>query len=245
MKINNTKNYSEDKLKILVYGEPGVGKTTLARTIGEPTLIISAEGGLLSLNDSEIDFIDISLDDEGKQIPKEKRITRLGAVYQYLLTDECKNKYKWIFIDSLTEVSQNLIEQLNQEFPERKDSLVMYGENSKRLRSLIKSFRDLSFYNVVFTALSEVEKDENNMRITTVSLVGGLASKVPAFFDEVFNLVASVDPDGKERRILVTGKTDKNIAKDRSGKLNKFEEANLAVIASKIRQKTITGEENV
>ena len=91
--------------------------------------------------------------------------------------DKCKNKYKWIFIDSLTEISQNLMEQLYLEFPERKDSLVMYGENGKRMRSLIKSFRDIPYYNVVMTALSAVDKDENNVRITGVSMVGNISEK--------------------------------------------------------------------
>jgi phage nucleotide-binding protein len=236
MKIQSTKSYSEDKLKILVFGEPGAGKTTLAKTIGEPTLIISAEAGLLCLNGEDIDVIDITQDDEGRVIPKEKRIARLGEAYQYLLTEECRNKYKWVFIDSLTEISQNLMEQLYLEFPDRKDSLVMYGENGKRMRSLIKSFRDIPYYNVVMTALSSVDKDENNVRIIGVSMVGNISEKVPAFFDEVFYLATIQNQEtGNVDRVLVTGKSDRVMAKDRSGKLDKIEKPSLAHIASKIK----------
>lgn len=233
MKITNTKSIGAAPIKIVVYGEPGVGKTSLAKTIKEPTLIISAESGLLSIAGSDIDFIDISQDDNGNMIPKEQRIKRLGEAYQYLLSDEARKKYKWIVIDSLTEISQNLIEQLNQEFPERKDSLVMYGENSKRMRSLVKSFRDLPYYNVVMIALPSVEKDESGMRFLTVDLVGSFSSKLPALFDEVFYM--HVNKEGE--RFLLTEKSDKVVCKDRSGKLHRLEKPDLKHIADKINGK--------
>lgn len=231
MKIFNTDQVGDSSLKILVYGESGAGKTTLAGTIKEPTLIISAEAGLLSLKGKKIDVIDLSLDDEGKVIPQENRIVRLSEVYKYLLTDEAKKKYKWIFVDSLTEISQNLMAALYKEFPERKDTLPMYGENSKRMRSIVKTFRDLPFYNVVITALSMVDKDENNQRYTGINIVGKLSDSLPAFFDEVFYL--HVDKETSER-VLVTEKSDKLVCKDRSGKLDKFEKPDLSQIASKI-----------
>lgn len=235
MKISSTKNVGSGRLKILVFGEPGSGKTYLARTIKEPTLVISAEAGLLSLRDKSIDVIDITLDDNGQSIPKDKRIDRLGEVYAYLITEEAKKKYKWIFIDSLTEINQNLMEKLNVEFPDRKDTLPMYGENSKRMRSLVKSFRDLTEYNVVFTALSEIDKDENNQRFTGISLVGSFSTKISAFFDEVFYLHVHKDAEtGVSTRQLITEKSDKLVAKDRSGALDPVEVADLDVIAKKI-----------
>lgn len=244
MKISSTANTGASILKMIVFGESGAGKTTLAGTINEPTLIISAESGLLSLANKKIDVVDISIDDNGDVIPKEKRIARLGEVYQYLVTEEARKKYKWVFIDSLSEINQNMLEQLNTEFPERKDSLVMYGELSKRMRSMVKTFRDLPYYNVVFTALSDFDKDENGQRFIGISLVGNFSNKIAAFFDEVFYLHVERDADGNTKRVLVTEKSDKLVAKDRSGKLSKFEEPNLQMIANKIKQ-TKKEKENV
>lgn len=234
MKINTTKNYGIDKLKMLVYGESGVGKTTLARTIDGPTLIVSAEGGLLSLKDSEIDVVDITTDDDGKVIPEENRIQRLGSVYKFLQEPEQIDKYEWIFIDSLTEISQALVAQLHKEFPERKDSLVLYGENSKRLKSLVKSFRDIPHYNVVFTALPSVDKDENGARFLGIDVVGKTGLVLPAFFDEVLYL-SIMQKEDNEVRVLHCTKEERLVSKDRSGMLDKYEKPDLAIIARKIR----------
>lgn len=235
MLIKSTKSLHINSLKMIIYGEPGAGKTTLASTIKEPTLIISAEAGLLSLNGHDIDVVDISQDDEGSIIPKEKRIARLFEVYKFLLTAEAKRKYRWIFIDSITEIAQNLLESLHQEFPDRKDTLVLYGENGKRMRSLIKSFRDLPHYNVVFTALSEREKDETGRYYLGISMPGKISQAVPAFFDEVLYLHTAKDEQGNVDRVLVSKKTDNNVCKDRSSKLLPVEKPDLSIIAGKIQ----------
>jgi len=234
MNISSTKDVGIGALKFLIFGESGAGKTTLAKTINEPTLVISAEAGLLSLRGASLDVVDISLDDAGQVIPQEKRIARLGEVYQYLLTEEARKKYKTIFIDSLSEINQNLLVQLNLEFSDAKDTLKMYGELAKKMRSLIKSFRDLPFYNVIFTALSEADKDEAGNRYIGPQLVGKLSSQVGAFFDECFYI--HCDHDTGER-VLITGKSDKLLAKDRSGRLDKNEPANLGLIMDKINNK--------
>ena len=239
MKITSTDQLGQNALKILVYGESGAGKTSLAKTIKEPMLIISAEAGLLPLRKEKIDVFDITKADDGSIVPKEERIKRVQDVYKFLLTDEAQKKYKWIYIDSLSELSQNLIESLYVEFPERNQTLPMYGELNKRTRSLVKAFRDLPHYSVVFTALSEVDKDENGVRIMQPTLIGKFATQLPALLDEVFFLHSEKNEEtGDVKRVLVTQKTDRLVAKDRSGSLDRIEAADLGLIAKKIREST-------
>jgi len=235
MLIQSTRNNGSEAIKAIVYGPSGVGKTTLAGTTGEPTLVVSFEGGLMALANKDIDFVDCTLDDEGNVISKPARLDKLREVYAWLQTPEARTKYKWVCIDSLTEIGQNVIEKQNGLFPERKDSMVLWGEVGKELRAIIKAFRDLPGYNVVFTALSEVDKDEMGARFQAISLPGKIAQQCPAYFDLCLYYHVFENEEGEKKRVLVTQPTDKAVAKDRSGKLDLMMEPNLSEIAKRIR----------
>ncbi len=227
MKIQNTKDTENNYLKILVNGESGAGKTTLAKTLLGKTLVVSAEAGLLSLKGCDIDFIDLSTTDAGVAITDPvMRIARLSDIFKYL---QAGTKYQNVFLDSLTEIGELMVQSLYREFPDRKDSMVLWGENSKRMRSIVKSFRDLP-YNVTMVTLSKLDKDQSNKRFMGFSIAGALAEQLPQYFDEVFYL--HVNEEGV--RGLVTRKTDVYVCKDRSGRLDILEPADLGAIAIKI-----------
>jgi hypothetical protein len=247
MKVQNTSETESSGIKIVVAGEAGNGKTTLARTIqatlGERVLLVSAEAGLLSLKGSGVDYIDLQTDEEGKPVPKENRVARLGAVYTWLLKPEQTAKYKWVFIDSLTEVNQNLLEGLecNPEYNSPKDTIKKYGELAKRMRSLCKTFRDMPHYSVVFSALVKKVTDSDNLAKSAVDITGSFALQLPALFDEVFYLGVTdeVGADGRNKRVLLTQKTDRiEFPKDRSGRLERYETADLGVVVNKMRDKS-------
>ncbi len=139
MKIQSTRSIQDRGLKILIFGESGVGKTTLARTIKEPVLVISAEGGLLPLHENDIQYIDITRDDDNKPINKTKRFDRLREVFVYLNTEECRKTYKVIYIDSLTEISQCVFDMLKEKYPDKADSLKLYGDLAETMRSTVKA----------------------------------------------------------------------------------------------------------
>jgi phage nucleotide-binding protein len=228
MKILNTKNSGHQKVKAIIYGESSSGKTTLAKTLNGKTLIVSAEAGLLSLAGCDIDYVDISVDDKGEVIKEPaERIRRLSDTFKMLHTDT--GIYDNVLMDGITEIGELLVEGLNKEFPDRKDTFPMWGEYAKRMRSIVKGFRDLP-YNVFITAVAEPDKDENNRRFMGFQVPGSISRKLPQYFDEVFYL--HVDADGK--RSIVTKKTDAIIAKDRSNKLDAIEEPDLGKIISKI-----------
>jgi hypothetical protein len=247
VRIENTKEMGSDGIKIVVAGEAGNGKTTLARTLseglrGERICILSAEAGLLSLRGADIDVIDLQKDDDGKLIPKENRIERLAQIYQWLTQPEQIKKYRWIFIDSLTEINQNMLERLEADpaFQGQANTIKKYGELSTRMRGLAKIFRDLPHYNVVFTALVKEDKDSDQRTVVAIDMIGSFADKLPALFDEIFYLgvMKELDDRGRNKRLLMTNKDDKyKFPKDRSNALDKFEAPDLAAIAKKIRIK--------
>ena len=59
MKIRRTTEIASSGVKLLVYGQAGAGKTTLIRTLPTP-LVLSAEGGLLSIQDADLPFVEIT-----------------------------------------------------------------------------------------------------------------------------------------------------------------------------------------
>ena len=233
MKINNTATITNNFIKAVVYGPSGNGKTSLVKTLLEyKPIILSLEGGLLSIAGTNVDVIDMTQDDAGNLLPMADRIKRIKEAYQFLQTDEAKAKYQTVFIDSLTEIGQAVHASVALEFPDRKDALVLWGTYGSKMRDLIKAFRDLPGYNVVFACLSKIEKDDAGKRFAAFDCQGGIAEKIPGFMDLVMYL--RINEEGN--RELLCQPTEAIPAKDRSGKLNKIEPANLGSIFNKINQ---------
>lgn len=222
MELKSTKGLHSSKVKALVYAESGVGKTSLLGTLPEAeTLIVSAESGLLCLDDKNIAVVEIN------------KWGDLQEVYKNLTKNPEWAHFKYVGIDSLTELADMLISTLENspEFKPSNMALKMWGEYSKRMTSTIKAFRDLD-KSVVFTALPE-DTIDNGAVIKKPFIKGKAVQRMLAsYFDEVFYL--SIDPATEERQVQ-TQPSEAIQAKDRSGKLTAFEEANLTTIINKIK----------
>jgi phage nucleotide-binding protein len=227
MQIKSTKGIHCDQVKLLVYGKSGVGKTSFLGTGDNgSTLIVSAEKGLLSLAEKNIDVIEVDCFETARQ------------AYAFVMSDQAQ-KYKTICIDSLTELSDMLVSTLEKqpEYKDPKNTLKLWGEYNKRMTSFIKAFRGVP-KNVVFTALEE-EVNDGGTLIRKPFIKGSATQKLlESYFDELFYLY--VDAATNQRQLL-TQPTTYISAKDRSGKLLDTEEPDLASIISKIKQSpTIT-----
>jgi phage nucleotide-binding protein len=222
MELKSTKGLHSSKVKALVYAESGMGKTTLLGTLPEAeTLIVSAESGLLCLDDKDISVVEVN------------KWNDLQEVYKNLAKNPEWSHFKYVGIDSLTELADMLIFTLENspEFRDPKMALKMWGEFSKRMTATIKAFRDLDKC-VIFTALPEDVLD-NGAVIKKPYIKGKSVQKMLAsYFDEVFYL--TVNATTEEREIQTQPSTSIQ-AKDRSGKLDSFEAANLTTIINKIR----------
>ena len=222
--LKNLKDATSDhKIKMLLYGPSGAGKTFAVGTLDQKSEYLGFENGAMPLHGKDIMSIEFSAFSDSSL----EKIKLLEAVYNDLLLG--KRKPKVVVIDSFTELGEVILDALNKQFPDRKDSLPMWGEYAKRMRSIVKKFRYLPM-NVLFICLSKPEKDENNKRYMGFDVAGSISNKLPQYFDEVFYL--HVDDEGK--RSFITNKTDKLICKDRSGKLSAQEPADLGLIMRKI-----------
>lgn len=248
MNIENTLDSTSSAIKIVIAAEAGNGKTTLAATIKEKTLVISAEAGLLSLRGKNVDYVELQKykNAEGVEVLVQKadRIKRLIEIYQYVLKPETMAKYDWLFIDSLSEINQNMLEfiESQEEFQGPKNTIKKFGELSSRMRSLCKSFRDLPHYNVAFSALVKSETDNDNRVLMKIDMTGKFAEVLPSLFDEILYLGVTneIGEDGRNIRQILTQKTDRiTFPKDRSGRLARIEPADLGLIAEKIRKQPV------
>lgn len=233
MKVTNTNAPNDMKVKALLSGSPGRGKTFSARSLNQKTtLIISAEAGLLSLAGTEFDVWVIESWEE------------LQEVYKNLLLPENIAKYKVVFVDSLTEINEKAKEHivkklrpgLGKDIGKVYDELMTmqdYGLLQTMMTRFIRSMRDLP-YHMIFTCLEDQNKDESTGKIMFApSLNGKLAINIAGFFDEVFRMVVK-EEDGKLNRYFITNHVENSLAKDRSGSLDIYEPANWSAVFKKI-----------
>ena len=216
--LKNTSDVHTNGVKVLVYGHAGVGKTTLSTTMPNP-VIISAEGGLLSIKDSNIPYIEVSNMDDLKE------------AYSWLTSDEGK-KFDSVILDSLSEIGEVV---LIHEKTLNKDGRAAYGEMATQMTSLIRAFRDLPGKNVLMTAKVEKSQDENGRMLYAPSMPGAkLGQTLPYFFDLVLALRVEKDTDGVAQRALMCDSDGLWMAKDRSGKLQAWEQPDLGAIIREI-----------
>jgi hypothetical protein len=107
----------------------------------------------------------------------------------------------------------------------------MWGEYTKKMINIIKKFRDLPHYNVIFTCLEDSVQDETKKTSFFPVIAGSKAkSVIKPMFDELFRYCII-----ENERKLVTNTTNVTMAKDRSGKLELLEAPDLGVIFNKIK----------
>lgn len=230
IQIKKTGQIATKRFVALVVGPSGIGKTSLVRTLPEPEdaiLLISAESGLACLDGTNIDVIEVDPKGPTKS---------LEEIYEFLQLDEAKKKYKFIFIDSLTEIAQLIVAELKKDphYGQPKNALAMWGKYSELMTMIVKSYRDMSDYSVIFTCLDAVEKDGLE-KIESFNIQGtGIKNSLKAWYDLVLFYKVYTDENGEKHRKLVTDISEAPLAKDRTGKLEAFEEADLSVIINKI-----------
>lgn len=224
-----------NQLSMLVVGKSGIGKTALTATFDDlsKVCLINLENGYRTIADHPIDIYDCTVDANGNELVRPMRHKKLlHAITEVFSKPESKSKYKYLVFDSITEASQNLIEYLKTVYPDKKDSLKLYGDNNDMMLAIIKSIRDLPYVSLVL-ALDSIEKDEVGRRFHSVDIAGRISSRIPAFFDEVF-YYDIFELNDKKERYLLTSNHDTFSAKDRSGKLSLFEKPDLKHIIAKI-----------
>lgn len=210
--------YSPDKevfkIKLLVYGSPGVGKTVFASTSEKP-LFIDTEKGMMSVQ-RKLDFVSINNFSEFEELLRDIVMN----------VDEYKKKYKTLVVDSISELQKRsmdgILDEAMKKNVTRDPNLITqndWGKNTEQMRKSLRLLRDLSeHFNIVLTALAkEAETDEGLKRRPATT--PALFDSINAYVDLIgFMGIKEIPLDNdqvKIQRYLVFTQTPKIIAKSR------------------------------
>jgi phage nucleotide-binding protein len=219
IQLKRTKEATAQAVKLLVYGQAGAGKTSLIPTLPTP-VILSAEGGLLSIADTNLPFIEIT------------SMQELQEAYKWLTSSAEAGEFQSVALDSISEIAEVV---LNAEKKINKDPRAAYGAMQEQMADVIRAFRDLPGKHVYMSAKLEKTQDEMGRVLYAPSMPGNKTGQsLPYFFDEVLALRVEKDAEGFTRRALMTDGDGLWLAKDRSGKLEVWEDADLGEIIKKI-----------
>lgn len=207
-----------DYFNLLIYGDPGVGKTVLAGSADaveamSPVLFLDMEGGTMSLRKKY----------PGVKTIRVEKFADLIRVWDQL--KNTKHNFKTVVVDSLTEAQKlgmyQIMAAAKAKDPDRDPDLAGIGEwgkNTEQVRKLVRAFRDLPM-NTIFTALAQQEHLKTGARRVKPSLSAKLSNEVAGFLDIVVYMYNKTKPNEGNMRYLLTLATEEFVAKDRSDNL--------------------------
>lgn len=216
-KPKNTADSTTSYRKVLLYGHHGWGKTTQLKFMQEKYgngFILSGESGLQSIRDAGIDYLPFTSWDGGSDEANDQY--SFVDIFKWMRTDDFKEKgYKWVGIDSLTELSDlsmkhaEEVAEMNaaKQGKKQANGFEVWANHGAQLIGACKAIRDMNMH-VVVTALAKENVDENGNN-EYWPMVAGKATmqQLPGIFDCVFcGVRAYVEQDGRQKvvRYIIT-----------------------------------------
>jgi hypothetical protein len=248
--------------KMLIAGPTGVGKTSLLRTLLlSSTLFIDIEAGDLAVQDLAVDTfrprtwpqcrdLAVVLAGPNPAVPADAVYSE--AHYNAAVADLGSPKtYQTFFFDSLTAVGRLCFAWASQQpesFSERsgkRDLRGAYGLHAREMVAWLTHLQQARAVNVVFLGILETVTDDYNRTEHRLQLEGARTGReLPAVVDQVITMTWVDFGDGVPTRAFVCISPNRwnYPAKDRSGRLQQFEEPHLGKLFDKLSARSTDGD---
>jgi hypothetical protein len=207
------------KLKVLVYGKSGTGKTTFACTFPKP-YVFDFDNGMLSQRGKSVEY---------------DTFTNYAAFVQKLDTLEKQGGYETLVVDSVTTMQEYMMRDILQLNKRLEPTLHEWGRLVDGLQQLLGRMTKIAKH-IVFVAHEQMIQDELTSEVWILPLIVGkkLPGQIPLWFDEVYRAQVG-KKDGKAVYQLLTTADTKYTAKSRLACLETMEVPDYNVIVSKIK----------
>jgi hypothetical protein len=258
---------SANKTTMVIVGESGAGKTTLAKALPEAeTLFLDLEAGMKSVQDWRGDSIPIRCFEDMVVIASLIGGANPAAPPSAFFSNEHYAHYATqhpdlvamlarksiIFVDSITDLTRQAMvwaKKQPEAFSEKSgkpDTRGAYGLLGREVIGLLKHLQHANGKTVILVGILEKHTDEFGRVTWQPQMEGGKAGReLPGIVDQVITLALFardadgalvLDPQrGTERRLVCTAGNRFGLpAKDRSGRLDETEPADLAALLRKI-----------
>jgi hypothetical protein len=244
------------RIKACVFGPSGVGKTSLLRSLRDKALFVDMEGGDLSVADWKGDSIRVRRWEEARDLACLIGGPNLAAadtdpyspahfahVEQQLgPRDQVLAPYEVIFLDSITVLSRMCMAWSERQ-PENiakngaKDIRGAYGLMGREMLRLLTHVQHTRDKHIVFVGILDQTKDDFGRTVWEPQMEGSkVGREMPGIVDLVLTMQWLADEQGVKHRVFFTqqGNEQDYPAKDRSGRLDPIERADLQHIIDKI-----------
>lgn len=217
---------SSHKIKAVVYGASGSGKTHFAATAPKP-IFASAEAGLLSTIgvSDKIDYVEI------------KTMQDLADLRNYLTTKP--HKYETVVIDSITEIN-DIIKSSIEATKHRDMQLQDWGTLAKKIKNILREFRDMDMHVIFIAQEAPGEKDAEGNTLKMVPSLNGKSATDIAYYMDIVGY-AYVDKAGNHQ--VMTASNARLLTKDRSGKVGNDAPPNFSEWVKRVGEIAVKKEE--
>ena len=225
IEIGTTRGMAQ-KVSFLIYGDPGIGKTSLCKTIpadsDSKVLYVAQDPGQLALRDRDFPCARVT----GANFLRE--------IYELIKKDE--SRYDWVFFDGLNEAGETVLkaERAKEYAKATPNNFAPYNKLDDIFCDWVYAMLSLRPHMIFVTHRDFDARRDRQF----VPLFPGnkFSERLLGIFDEVGYMRLVKGADGTSRRLIqFSSDFDPRCeAKDRSGSLDATEEPNIGKIFSKI-----------